>query len=1402
LTGTDAPPPAAPAAKPRRRVLPATGPGWIMLVSLLAVLLVGGVGLVARYGVNTVPGLMFVEARANGLKLGRFGKLRIEGLTGDLWRNFGVRRLTISDEKGIWLEASDVAMTWRYHELFVRRFHADTIVAREVRILRRPTLTPKVKSKGLPVSIQIESLRLPVETLPAFSYQRGLFNIAGGLEVTRKGPATVALGAASRLHPGDRVIFALEAGKGRPLKIFADAVEAQGGAMAGSLGLPSDRPFSLKVNADGTGKAGRFTLLATSGAARPAEASGTWNAAGGSASGRVSLAASTLTTRYAAMFGDEIRFSGRGGKVKKSGLYAIDAQASGETLSLTAKGEADIGKRVTGKDGLALTVAAGALDRLTGGAIAGAARTQGVLIGDQKQWRYSGAVGATGFKAVGYSLARAQGPLTVAMKNGELTVETALAGDGGAGQGYLAALLGARPKADVIAARLKDGRLLLRRVQATGEGLKLDGSGERTLLGGLSFKGNAEMANLQAARIGAKGRATAVWSASQGGRGKPWAFTVDAKGAGFATGFGELDRLLGATPRLKGKAEYSAGVVSVADAQLDGALGSARTAGQIGPAGGLKLKLDWNARGPFRAGPVEIAGEAKGTGAITGSITAPRADLVADFTQIDVPRLPLRQVHVVLSFLRGPAGTDGAVEITADSEYGPARARTDFRFAQGGLDLTGLEADAGGVKATGSLALRRGTPSSANLILAVGPGAVLVQGQINGTAVLADAPGGARATLNLTAQNATLRGTGGVRFGRAEIVADGPLSRLPVSVDARGTYGENRWRFKGSGVYASNDNANGLALDGEGRFGSAEFKTLETARLGFGGGQRFADLKLEIEGGRADITLRTDGDAADINADLVNVSLGALNEDLAGVVDGKITLQGRGSRLAGTLDASLKGARARGAGKAVSVDGRVRATLSDQTLQIDATATNAGGLRAQTSLTLPVVASAAPLRLAIAAKEPMRGRFSADGEIKPLWDLLIGGERSLSGEVEMAGTIAGSLGDPRLEGRAELKGGAFEDSAIGLKLSDLSVQALLSDNAIDVSRFSATDGRGGRISGGARGQLSGGGRISLLRNGVSSFRVSLKDFQLIENDAVTATASGDATLNRAADGKVQVSGALTIDRATIAADPPTPSGVVPMDVIERNKPGAVEGDIAPEVRRGLVVALDVTLKASRGIFVEGRGLDAEMSLDAHVGGTTSKPVLDGVARIVRGEYDFAGKRFEFDPRGAVYLAASPDRIRLDLTATREDPSLTAVIRVRGTASKPEITLTSNPSLPQDEVLSRILFGASAAQLSPLEAAQLASAIAALAGGGGFDVIGNLKSFAGLDRLVFAGGGEGGAMTVAGGKYLTDDVYLEIIGGGREGPAAQVEWRVRRNLSIISKLAGKDSKLSVRWRKDY
>jgi translocation and assembly module TamB len=143
-------------------------------------------------------------------------------------------------------------------------------------------------------------------------------------------------------------------------------------------------------------------------------------------------------------------------------------------------------------------------------------------------------------------------------------------------------------------------------------------------------------------------------------------------------------------------------------------------------------------------------------------------------------------------------------------------------------------------------------------------------------------------------------------------------------------------------------------------------------------------------------------------------------------------------------------------------------------------------------------------------------------------------------------------------------------------------------------------------------------------------------------------------------------------------------------------------------------------------------------------------------------------------------------------------------------------LSSTPMLPNDEVLSQVLFGASASQLSPLEAAQLASALTSLASGGGFDVIGGLRSFARLDRLALVGGATTG-YSVAGGKYLGERIYVELAGGSRDASYAEVEYRITRNLSLVSRLANQPaavtnttpgtvvqtgSSLSIRWRQDF
>ena len=101
------------------------------------------------------------------------------------------------------------------------------------------------------------------------------------------------------------------------------------------------------------------------------------------------------------------------------------------------------------------------------------------------------------------------------------------------------------------------------------------------------------------------------------------------------------------------------------------------------------------------------------------------------------------------------------------------------------------------------------------------------------------------------------------------------------------------------------------------------------------------------------------------------------------------------------------------------------------------------------------------------------------------------------------------------------------------------------------------------------------------------------------------------------------------------------------------------------------------------------------------------------------------------------------------------------------ATAPVVTFTSSPPLPEEEVLSNLLFGRGIQNLSVLQAAQLANAVATLAGRGGVGIVGRLRQGFGLDDLDVQTGAEGGA-TVRAGKYLSENVYtgLEVDDQGQ------------------------------------
>ena len=145
---------------------------WRLGLLVLLALVLGLVALV-RIGAVLPQGQHLVEQALNGRQIGRLGRLQIMGLRGDVWGNFSIERLTLSDTQGIWLEARSVTLSWRNLNLIGRHLQIDRLGVGHLTVQRRPLLGPKKPQRPMPISLRIGLLRARVELAPAFSYRRG-----------------------------------------------------------------------------------------------------------------------------------------------------------------------------------------------------------------------------------------------------------------------------------------------------------------------------------------------------------------------------------------------------------------------------------------------------------------------------------------------------------------------------------------------------------------------------------------------------------------------------------------------------------------------------------------------------------------------------------------------------------------------------------------------------------------------------------------------------------------------------------------------------------------------------------------------------------------------------------------------------------------------------------------------------------------------------------------------------------------------------------------------------------------------------------------------------------------------------------------------------------------------------
>ena len=369
---------------------------------------------------------------------------------------------------------------------------------------------------------------------------------------------------------------------------------------------------------------------------------------------------------------------------------------------------------------------------------------------------------------------------------------------------------------------------------------------------------------------------------------------------------------------------------------------------------------------------------------------------------------------------------------------------------------------------------------------------------------------------------------------------------------------------------------------------------------------------------------------------------------------------------------------------------------------------------------------------------------------------------ALAGALRLDLALRGPYALSSLSGRATLSNGRLAYPGRGLALTRLEAVA---DLAQGRARLSAT---AEAVSGG---RLRLGGSVGLTAPHAADLDLTLDGLRLRDPELFETTASGALRITGPILGRALLAGRIDLGETTLLV--PSTGFASASDLEALRHVGDSAAVRATRARAGIGAAartaggagaggpdwaLNLLIDAPNRIFLRGRGLDAELGGAVTLGGTLRAVSPSGSISLIRGRLDLLGKRLVLSQAS---LSLEGDLVPyLTVSASNETDGVVSTITIEGPATAPEVSFSSVPELPEEEVLAWLLFGRGLQSISVLQAAELANAVAVLAGRGGEGIVSRLRKGFGLDDLDITTA-EDGTASFSAGKYLTEKVYTEV-----------------------------------------
>lgn len=409
---------------------------------------------------------------------------------------------------------------------------------------------------------------------------------------------------------------------------------------------------------------------------------------------------------------------------------------------------------------------------------------------------------------------------------------------------------------------------------------------------------------------------------------------------------------------------------------------------------------------------------------------------------------------------------------------------------------------------------------------------------------------------------------------------------------------------------------------------------------------------------------------------------------------------------------------------------------------------------------------------------------------------------SLQGQAGFDLALNGPFALPSLSGTVQTTGARLSFPELKFALSDISARVGLQNSTADISA------NGNVVAGGS---ISVNGAVGLTAPFSAGLDVTLNNTKVLFEDFLESVLLGQIRIDGPLTGGALISGLIDLENTEInIAGSGLGGGENIPEISHRRESGAVfrTRQFAGAVKKSKggsrtnapPYGLDLTIRADNKVFVRGLGLDSEFEGQFVLGGTSQSVLTSGEFDLSRGRMAFLTKR----------LALTEGVVRLEgdfipfirMVAETSAGNISFEIVLEGRATAPDLQINSSPDMPDEEALSYILFGEDITNISAIQAAQLAGALASLRFQSGGGIIGSARRNIGLDNLNITTD-ETGTAGVSAGKHLNERLYTEIGIDSKGESSISLNFDVSPKVTITGRVeSDSDSAIGLFYRKDY